>query len=184
MFLSDISKSKHSGNTVVDEFVRKLLQKLDYIRKLTRLNVEDFKANYKISYDEGFRAKPTQLKAEDYVYIEQKRLKIGDSAHLSPNFVGSFMISEKVGRASFKIKHCDTMKERPSPVHAERMKVAPFGSLERFSTEESVFGSDTCVATNAAAKEPAVMGNRHRGTTDQTMTKTADVESEDGGKWN
>ena len=52
------------------------------------------------------------------------------------------MISEKVGRASFKVKHCDTMKELPYPVHAERMKLAPYGSLERFWTEEPIFGSD------------------------------------------
>ena len=39
--------SKYSGNTEVDEFVRKLLPKLDHIMKLTKLNVEDFKANYK-----------------------------------------------------------------------------------------------------------------------------------------
>ena len=115
------------------------MPKLDHVRKLTKLNVENFKANYKKSYGERYGAKPTQLKVGDYVYIEQKWLKIGDSAHLTPNFVGPFMIIEKVGRASFKVKHCDTMKELPSPVHAERMKVAPFGSLERFRTEEPVF---------------------------------------------
>ena len=43
---SKILKSKHSGNTVVDEFVRTLLPKLDHIRELARLNVHDFKANY------------------------------------------------------------------------------------------------------------------------------------------
>ena len=58
--------------------------------------------------------------------------------------------------------------------------MAPFGSLERFRTEEPIFGSDAREVTDAAAKEPAVTGNRHRGTTDQTMTKTADVASEDG----
>ena len=36
-------KSKHSGNTDVDEFVRALLSKFDHIRELTRLNVRDFK---------------------------------------------------------------------------------------------------------------------------------------------
>ena len=71
------------------------------------------------------------------------------------------------------------MKELLSPVHAERMKVVPFGSLEWFRTEEPIFGSDACEAKDGAV--PAVMLNRHRGTTDQTMTKTADVESEEGG---
>ena len=64
---------------------------------------------------------------------------MGEIAHLTPNFIGLFIISEKVGRASFRVKYCDTMKELPSPVHAERMKVAPFGSLERLRTEEAVF---------------------------------------------
>ena len=64
-----------------------------------------FKANYKKKYDEKFKTRPTQLKVGDYVYIEQKRLQIGDSAHLTKNFIGPFMISEKVGRASFKVKH-------------------------------------------------------------------------------
>ena len=84
---SKILKSKHSGKTEVDEYVRKLLPILDHIRKLTKLNVEDFKANYKRKYDEKYKARPTQLKVGDYVYIEQMRLKIGDSAHLTPNFV-------------------------------------------------------------------------------------------------
>ena len=44
---SKILTSKHSGNTEVDEYVRKLLSKLDHIRKLKKFNVEDFKANYK-----------------------------------------------------------------------------------------------------------------------------------------
>ena len=158
------------------------MPKLDHVRKLTKLNIEDFKVKFKKRYDERFRVKPTKLKVRDYVYIEQKWFKIRDSTHLTPNFVGPFIISEKVGRASFKVKHCDTMKEIPSPVHAERMKVAQFGSLKRFRTEKPVFGSDACEGTDAAAKELAVTGNRHRGTTDQTTTKTADVESEDGGE--
>ena len=90
------------------------------------------------------------------------------------------MISEKVGRASFKVKHCDSMKELPCPVHAERMKVAPFGSLERFRTEEPIFGSDASEPSEAVKEKADVTGYRHRGTTDQTVTETADVESEDG----
>ena len=155
------------------------MPKLDHIRKLIKLNVEDFKANYKRKYDEKYKARPTQLKVGDYVYIEQKRLKIGDSAHLTPNFICSFMISEKVGRASFKVKHCDKMKDSPSPGHAERMKVAPFGSLERFRTVEPIFGSDASEPSEAVKEKPKVTEYRHRGTTDQTVTETADVESED-----
>ena len=78
---SKILKFKHSGKTEVDEYVRKLLPKLDNIRKLTKLNVEDVKANFKRKYDEKYKTRPTQLKVGDYVYIEQQRLKIGDSAH-------------------------------------------------------------------------------------------------------
>ena len=63
-----------------------------------------------------------------------------------------------MGRASFKVKHCDTMNELPSPVHAERMKVAPFGSLERFRTEEPILWSDTREATEAVEEEPVVKG--------------------------
>ena len=129
---SKILKSKHSGNTVIDEFVRTLLPKLDHIRELARLNVQDFKANYKKTYDRKYQTKPTQLRVGDYVYIEQKGLQIGESTHLTPNFIGPFIISEKVERASLKVKQCDTMKELPSSVHAERMKVAPFRSLEWF----------------------------------------------------
>ena len=90
------------------------------------------------------------------------------------------MISEKVGRASFKGKHCDSMKELPSPVHAERMKVAHFGSLERLRTEDSIFGSDASEPSEAVKEKAEVTGYRHMGTTDQTVTETADVESEDG----
>ena len=96
----------------------------------------------------------------DYVCIEQKRLKTGESAHLTPNCIGPFIISEKVGRASFKVKQCDTMKELPSPVHAGRIKVAPFGSLERFRTEEPVLGSDACDAADAS-NESTVTGDRY-----------------------
>ena len=133
--------------------MRTLFPKFDHIRELARLNIQDFKANYKQTYDRRFQTKPTQLRLGDYVYIEQKRLKIGESAHLTPNFIGPLIISEKVGRASFKVKQFDTMKELPSPVHAERMKVSPFGSLERFRTKEPVFGSDAYEATDAAANE-------------------------------
>ena len=45
------------------------------------------------------------------------------------------------------------------PVHAERMKVAPFGSLELFRTEEPVFETDACEATDAAANEKTVTGD-------------------------
>ena len=90
-----ILKSKLSGNTEVDEFVRKLLPKLDHVRKLTKLNIEDFKVKFKKRYDERFRVKPTQLKVRDYVYIEQKRFKIRDSTHLTPNFVGPFIYNKR-----------------------------------------------------------------------------------------
>ena len=56
---SKILKSKHSGKTEVDEYVRKLLPKLDHITKLTKLNVEDFKANYKRKYDEKYKTRKT-----------------------------------------------------------------------------------------------------------------------------
>ena len=83
---------------------------------------------------------PTKLRVGDYVYSEETRLKVGDSSHLTANFKGPFIISERVGQSSFKVKHCDTMKELPSPIHAERMKVAQFGSLQRFRTEEPFLG--------------------------------------------
>ena len=69
----------------------------------------------------------------------------------------------------------------PSPVHAERMKFAPFGSLERFRTEEPIFGSDASEPSDAVKEKPEVTGYRHKGTTDQTETETTDVESKDGG---
>ena len=135
-----------------------------------------------MEYDRKYQTKPIQLRVGDYVYIEQKRLKIEKSAHLTPNFIGPFIISEKDGRASFKVKQCDTMKELSSHVHAERMKVAPFGSLERFRTEEAVFESDTCEATDAATNEPTVTGDRHTRLTDYTATETVDIGqvSDDG----
>ena len=74
------------------------------------------------------------------------------------------------------------MKELPSPVHAERMKVAPFGSLERFRTEDPIFGSDASGPSDAVKEKPKVTGYRHKGTTDETETETTDVESEDGGE--
>ena len=61
------------------------------------------------------------------------------------------------------------------------MKVAPFGFLERFRTEEPIFGSDASEPSDAVKEKPEVMGYRHKGTTDQTVTETADVESEDSG---
>ena len=59
---SKILKSEHSDRTWVDEYVRKLLPKLEHIRKLTKFNVDDFKANYKRKYDEKYKTRPTQLK--------------------------------------------------------------------------------------------------------------------------
>ena len=73
------------------------------------------------------------------------------------------------------------MKELPSPVHAERMKLAPFGSLERFWTEEPIFASDTSEPSDAVKEKPEVTGYRQKGTTDQTETETTDVESEESG---
>ena len=40
-------RSKHSGHTEVDEYVRALLPKLDDVRELARFNVIDFEENYK-----------------------------------------------------------------------------------------------------------------------------------------
>ena len=67
---SKILKSKHSGKTEVDEYVRKLLPKLDHIRKLTKLNVEDFKANYKRKYDEKYKARPTRLRSKIWKQVK------------------------------------------------------------------------------------------------------------------
>ena len=87
-------RSKHSGNTEVDEYARALLSKLDHIRELARLNVIDFKENFKKAYDKKYKTKPTKLRVVGYVYIEEKRMKIGDSSHLTSNFVGPYVISE------------------------------------------------------------------------------------------
>ena len=59
------------------------------------------------------------------------------------------------------------------------MKVAPFGSLERFRTEEPIFGSDASEPSDAVKEKPELTGYRYKGMTDQTVTETTDVESED-----
>ena len=74
------------------------------------------------------------------------------------------------------------MKELPSPVHAERMKVAPFGSLQRFRTVAPIFENDASEPSEAVKGKAEVTGYQHRETTDQTVTETVDVESEDGGR--
>ena len=62
------------------------------------------------------------------------------------------------------------------------MKVAPFGSLERFRTGEAVFESDACEAADAAKNEPTVTGDGHTRLTDHTTPETVDIEqvSDDG----
>ena len=40
----------------------------------------------------------TRLNQLSYAYIEQKRLKVGDSSHLTASFIGPFIISERVGQ--------------------------------------------------------------------------------------
>ena len=73
------------------------------------------------------------------------------------------------------------MKELPSPIHAERMKVAQFGSLTRFRTEEPVFGKDTLDASEVGTDGLTVTGNQPTGTTDQTdqrdVERSSDVDS-------
>ena len=59
----------HSGKTEIDEYVRKLLSKLDHIRKLTKLNVKDFMANYKRKYDEKFQKKAQKIANPFHIYF-------------------------------------------------------------------------------------------------------------------
>ena len=55
--------------------------------------------------------------------------------------------------------------------------MAQFGSLERFRTEEPVFGKDTLEASEAGIECVTVTGNQPTGTTDQTdQTDQRDVE--------
>ena len=161
----------------MDEHVRALLPRLHHVRELTRRNVIDFKQNYKSAYDRKYKTKPTKLRVGDYVYIEQKRLKVGDSSHLTPSFIEPFIISERVGQASFKVRHCHPIKELQSPIHAKQMKVTQFGSLERFRKEEPVFGKDTLEASEAGINGLTVTGNQPTGTTGETeQTDQRDVE--------
>ena len=73
------------------------------------------------------------------------------------------------------------MKELPSPIHAERMNVAQFGSLERFRTEEPVLGKETLDASEIGTDGLTVTGNQPTGTTDQTdqtdVEQSSDVDS-------
>ena len=73
------------------------------------------------------------------------------------------------------------MNELPLPIHVERMKVVQFGSLERFRTEEPVFGKDTMEASEAGTEGLTVTGNQPTGTTDQTdqrdVEQSSDVDS-------
>lgn len=101
-------------------------------------------------------------------------MEIGDIFHLTTNFIGSIVISEKVGQASFKVKQCDTMRELPFPVHAEPMKLEQFGFLERSRMEEPIFGKDALDATKAGAESLKVTENQPN--VRQTVTKTTDSE--------
>ena len=87
--------SKFTGVTPIDKYVRELLSRLEHIRELSRLNVLDFKENYKKAFDKKHHAKPTKLRVEDHVYIARKFMKIGGSKYLTPNYIGPFIIVEK-----------------------------------------------------------------------------------------
>ena len=86
----------------MDAHVRVLLPKFDHVRELARRNVIDIKQNYKSAYDRKYKTKPTKIRVGDYVYIEQKRLKVDYSSLLTASFIGSFIISELVSQASFR----------------------------------------------------------------------------------
>ena len=76
----------------MDEHVRALLPKLDHVRELARRNVIDFNKIAKRRMIESTRLHPLNY---DFVYIEQKRLEVGDSSHLTASFIGPFIVSER-----------------------------------------------------------------------------------------
>ena len=103
-------------------------------------------------------------------------MKMGDSSHLTPNFIGLFVISARVGHSSFKVRYYETMKELVSPIHAEWREVAYFGFLERFRTEEPVFGKDALLATDAGTDGLTVVVVQSSGTKYGTFAKAKNFE--------
>ena len=95
-------RSQFTGVTPIDKYVRELLLRLEHIREMARLNILDFKESHIKAFDKKHHAKPTKLRDGDRVYVARKCMKIGGSKHLTPNYIGPFVIVEKIGKFSFK----------------------------------------------------------------------------------
>ena len=103
-----------------DEYIKKLLPKLEVMRKVAKQNVEEYQQRYKKQYDKN--SEPSDYAPGTRVLLYNPKVPPGKTSKLWRKFQGPYYVTMKVGPCNYILRDCKTHAAIPHPVHADRLK--------------------------------------------------------------
>ena len=149
-----------------DEYIKRMLPKIEMMRKIAQENVTTGQERYKTNYDKT--SAPPSYETGDRVWLHDPTTLKGQSKKLKIRWEGPFYITAKVGPCNYLIRRCDTHKEMSHAVHSDRLKryherdEQPGEAQTDTDTEadENSFDDETTPVKTTDKKEPIVTGPR------------------------
>jgi transposase InsO family protein len=130
---TELQLPKPSKKTA-DEYIRKMIPKLEVMRKVAKENVEQHQLRFKDQYDR--RTSVIPYKPGDKCWLYNPKTPIGLSRKLFKRWMGPYFVIRQTEKGNYILADCKTKKEITYPINVKRMK--PFNNnRDVFDTYDS-----------------------------------------------
>ena len=119
-FSTTIPKPPDVSSAEDKEYIRDLVQGLQFAHEKARENMAIQKAKMKEQYDKNVYTEDYKVGQRVWVYFPV--VKVGDAHKLTKKFSGPFIITEKVRPKNFKVMRGHDLKPLKNMVHVDRLK--------------------------------------------------------------
>ena len=111
------STSTHKS---ADEYIEKMIAKLDLLRKIAKENIEESQNRNKEIYDRNSRT--FSYKPGDKCWLYIPKVAGAQSKKLSTKWRGPYLVIRQTGPSNYVLADCATKREISYPVNVSRMK--------------------------------------------------------------
>ena len=138
------------------EYLQNLLEHLRVTRDVARQNMERASHKSKLRYDA--KAAVPNFQVADKVLLTNNVTPVGMSPKLTEKWNGPYVIVEALSNFTYRIKHCETGKQVPTLVNAQRLKHYT-ERLQAEPLEDSLPAEELPVDNSLATPDPVPKAN-------------------------
>jgi len=130
----------------IQSYMSHLVPRLQLTHDIIQQNLREGQIKSKQQYDQN--SEEPELQVGEKVMMHDPTTKTGECAKLKKRWMGPYLIVERSSDGlSYKLRHCDTGKERRSHIHANRLK--------KFNDDRDAFYNKHNIRPRAKSDSPS-----------------------------